>query len=96
MKQKNSNAENINNDSKENIVNTDENSNKTDIEENKNNNQDEKEKSVVQKIEIDDRNFEYNDNAIKRPDDNMDINLSDDFDDRLGSSDDFSGNDSIV
>lgn len=96
VKQKNSNAENINNDSKENIVNTDENSNKTDIEENKNNNQDEKEKSVVQKIEIDDRNFEYNDNAIKRPDDNMDINLSDDFDDRLGSSDDFSGNDSIV
>lgn len=56
---------------------------------------------IVQKIKIDDSNFEYNRNLANKSDDDFDINLSDGFDDRMGSSrlDDAtssSENDSII
>lgn len=56
---------------------------------------------VVQKVKIDDSNFEYNRNLANKSDDDFDINLSDGFDDRMGSSrlDDAtssSENDSII
>lgn len=56
---------------------------------------------IVQKIKIDDSNFEYNRNLANKSDNDFDINLSDGFDDRMGSSrlDDStssSENDSII
>lgn len=55
------------------------------------------EKPIVEKIKIDDSNFEYNDNIAKKSTNDFDINLNDSFDDRLGASgSDFSGNDSII
>ena len=56
---------------------------------------------IVQKMKIDDSNFEYNRNLANKSDDDFDINLSDGFDDRMGSSrlDDStnsSENDSII
>lgn len=50
------------------------------------------EKPIVQKVKLDDRDFEYNDRLADKKKDEFDINLSDSFDDRLGSSE----NDSII
>lgn len=44
------------------------------------------EKPIVKKIELDDSNFEYNDKLANKTKNDFDINLSDAFDDRLGSS----------
>lgn len=59
------------------------------------------ERPMVQKIKVDDSNFEYNRNLANKKNDDFDINLSDGFDDRMGSSslDDAtnsSENDSII
>lgn len=57
------------------------------------------EKPIVQKVKIDDSNFEYNDRLANKSnnDNDFDINLSDGFDDRLGaSSDSSSENDSVI
>lgn len=56
---------------------------------------------IVQKIKVDESNFEYNRNLDNKSDNDFDINLSDGFDDRMGSSslDDAtnsSENDSII
>lgn len=56
---------------------------------------------IVQKIKVDESNFEYNRNLANKSDNDFDINLSDGFDDRMGSSslDDAtnsSENDSII
>ena len=59
------------------------------------------ERPMVQKIKVDDSNFEYNRNLANKKNDDFDINLSEEFDDRMGSSslDDAtnsSENDSII
>lgn len=57
------------------------------------------EKPVVEKIKLDDRDFEYNDRLANKKNDDFDINLSGSFDDRLGSSSEdnnSSENDSII
>lgn len=57
------------------------------------------EKPIVQKVKLDDSNFEYNDRLANKSnnDNDFDINLSDGFDDRLGaSSDSSSENDSVI
>lgn len=57
------------------------------------------EKPIVQKVKLEDSNFEYNDRPANKSnnDNDFDINLSDGFDDRLGaSSDSSSENDSVI
>ncbi len=55
------------------------------------------EKPIVKKVELDDSNFEYNHDIANKSNDDLDINLSDSFDDRLGySSDNDSSNDSVI
>lgn len=57
------------------------------------------EKPIVQKVKLDDSNFEYNGRLANKSnnDNDFDINLSDGFDDRLGaSSDSSSENDSVI
>lgn len=57
------------------------------------------EKPIVQKVKLDDSNFEYNDRLANKSnnDNDFDINLSDGFDDRLGaSSNSSSENDSVI
>lgn len=59
------------------------------------------ERPMVQKIKVDESNFEYNRNLANKKNDDFDINLSEEFDDRMGSSslDDAtnsSENDSII
>ena len=46
------------------------------------------EKPIVKKVELDDSNFEYNHDIANKSNDDLDINLSDSFDDRLGYSSD--------
>ena len=50
------------------------------------------EKTIVQKIEVDQSSFEYNDELVNKSKNEPDLNITGGFDDRLGSSDD----DSIV
>lgn len=57
------------------------------------------EKPIVQKVKLDDSNFEYNDRLANKSNNSndFDINLSDGFDDRLGASNDSSSeNDSVI
>lgn len=84
------------------VENTDEPSkNNLNVEENSEEKDVHEERPMVQKIKVDDSNFEYNRNLANKGDDDFDINLSDGFDDRMGSSrlDDStssSENDSII
>ena len=54
------------------------------------------EKPIVKKVELDDSNFEYNHDIANKSNDDLDINLSDSFDDRLGSSNNDTSNDSVI
>ena len=83
-------------------TNIDETSSNLSMDENKDNNvnptgENVPEKPIVKKVELDDSNFEYNHDIANKSNDDLDINLSDSFDDRLGySSDNDSSNDSVI
>lgn len=104
--EKNSDVKSNDNKNKENDLNKDQNvtvtkeekNEKTDLKEELRQVEEKvEEKPIVEKIKLDDSNFEYNDNISKKSTNEFDINLNDSFDDRLGSaSNNSSENDSVI